>query len=128
MIVNVVAVAVGGAIGTALRYLAVAWLGRAYPGFPWGTVFVNVTGSLVMGVCAALLMERLPGGVGRAAAFMMTGVLGGFTTFSAFSLDAVLLIERGRSGAALGYMLGSVALSVAGLWLGLTLGRRMLGP
>ncbi len=125
---NLAAVAIGGAVGAGLRHLAVVWLGRSYPGFPWGTLCVNVAGSAAMGLLAVLLIERLPGSYGRLAPLLMTGVLGGFTTFSAFSLDAVFLLERGRVLSALGYMLGSVALSVGGLWLGLVLGRRVLAP
>ncbi len=128
MIAKLAIVAAGGALGAALRFLVVGWVGRSYPGFPFGTALVNVSGSVAMGLVAVVLIERMPGSFGRFAPFLMTGVLGGFTTFSAFSLDAVFLLERGRLGAALGYMLGSVALSVGGLWLGLVLGRRVLAP
>lgn len=122
-------VAAGGAIGATLRWLVVRWAAHAFgPGFPWGTVIVNVAGSAAMGILAVLLMERFPGAWGRYAPFLMTGVLGGFTTFSAFSLDALFLIERGRNLAAAGYMGASVVLSVAGLWAGLTLARGVWGP
>ena len=122
-------VATGGAIGAVLRWLVVRWATHVLgPGFPWGTLIVNVAGSLIMGVVAVLLMERFPGSWNRFAPFVMTGVLGGFTTFSAFSLDALYLIERGRNLAAAGYMGASVLLSVAGLWLGLTLARGVWGP
>ncbi|MDH3668660.1 MAG: fluoride efflux transporter CrcB [Paracoccaceae bacterium] len=122
-------VAVGGAIGATLRWLVVRWATHALgPGFPWGTVIVNVAGSVAMGVLAVLLMERFPGAWGRYAPFLMTGVLGGFTTFSAFSLDALFLIERGRNMAAAGYMGASVLLSIAGLWAGLALARGVWGP
>jgi CrcB protein len=120
-------VAAGGAIGASLRYLLAGWLGRAMGhGFPWGTLAVNVLGSAAMGVCAVMLMERFPGAWGRYAPFLMTGVLGGFTTFSAFSLDALYLIERGRMGAAAFYVGGSVILCILGLWLGLAAGRAVL--
>ena len=116
-------VALGGAIGAVLRWLGAAWVGRL-TGEGWlGTAFVNVAGSFVMGVLAAVMIERLPGSWGRYAPFAMTGVLGGFTTFSAFSLDALYLVERGRLAAAAGYVAGSVGLSILGLFLGLKLAR-----
>lgn len=115
-------VALGGAIGAALRYLSVAAMLRAVgPGFPFGTMAVNVAGSFLMGVAAVLVLEKFGGG--RAWAFAMTGVLGGFTTFSAYSLDAVYLIEKGRVAAAAGYIGGTVALCIAALMIGLWLGR-----
>ncbi len=116
-------VAVGGAIGAVLRLLGAGWVGRL-TGEGWlGTAFVNVAGCFAMGVLAVLMMERMPGSWGRFAPFAMTGVLGGFTTFSAFSLDTLYLIERGRHAAAAGYVAGSVVLSVLGLFLGLKLAR-----
>ncbi len=122
-------VAAGGAIGASLRWLIVRWAGHALGlAFPYGTLIVNVLGSLVMGVIAVIMMERLPGSWGRFAPFLMTGVLGGFTTFSAFSLDALFLIERGRNLAAVAYIGGSVVLSIAGLWAGLALARGVWGP
>ncbi len=123
------AVAAGGAIGASLRWLIVRWAGHALGlAFPYGTLIVNVLGSLVMGLAAVAMMERFPGSWGRFAPFLMTGVLGGFTTFSAFSLDALFLIERGRNLAAVAYIGGSVALSIAGLWAGLALARGVWGP
>ena len=122
-------VAAGGAIGASLRWLIVRWAGHALGlAFPYGTLIVNVLGSLVMGVAAVAMMERFPGSWGRLSPFLMTGVLGGFTTFSAFSLDALFLIERGRNLAAVAYIGGSVALSIAGLWAGLALARGVWGP
>lgn len=126
MIEKLALVAAGGAIGASLRLLAVTAFSRMAPGFPWGTVFVNVAGSFAMGVLAVVLMERVPGGWGRFAPFLLTGVLGGFTTFSAFSLDALFLIERGRMAAAAAYVAGSVLLSVGALWAGLLIARRAL--
>ena len=120
-------VAAGGAIGAVLRYLVVAGsLRLTGPGFPAGTMAVNVAGSFLMGLAAVALMERFPGSWRMAAPFLMTGVLGGFTTFSAFSLDALYLLERGRWAAAAVYVGGSVALSVAALAAGLALARRVL--
>ncbi|GMG83851.1 fluoride efflux transporter CrcB [Paralimibaculum aggregatum] len=124
----IAAVAAGGAIGASLRFLTVAWIGRLAPGFPWGTLAVNVLGSALMGLLAVALMERFPGSWGRMAPFLLTGVLGGFTTFSAFSLDALTLIERGRGLAAAAYAAASVGLAVGALWAGLKLGRAIWGP
>lgn len=119
-------VALGGALGALLRYLGVAGVMRAFGGgFPYGTLAVNVIGSLVMGVGAAIILEKTGGG--RLWAFLMTGVCGGFTTFSAFSLDAVFLMERGRGLAAAAYVGGSVAASIGALALGLWFGRAMIG-
>jgi len=121
---NIGMVALGGALGATLRYVTVGLAGRMLGhAFPWGTVIVNVAGSFVMGVLAVTLMDRFPGSWGRYAPLLMTGVLGGYTTFSAFSLDALYLIERGRSLAAAGYVGGSVLLSIAGLWAGMALAR-----
>ncbi|MEM6973335.1 MAG: fluoride efflux transporter CrcB [Pseudomonadota bacterium] len=120
----VFAVALGGAVGASARFLAVGAISRALPGFPWGTMMVNVAGSLIMGLLAVVLLEK--GQFGRFAPFLLTGVLGGFTTFSAFSLDALFLVERGRMLAAAGYIAGSVAASLAALALGLWLARRVL--
>ncbi|MGB0496959.1 MAG: fluoride efflux transporter CrcB [Rubricella sp.] len=112
-------VALGGALGAMLRYGAVTGIGRLTgAGFPWGTLTVNVLGSFLMGIAAVVLMHR-----GAAAPFVMAGVLGGFTTFSAFSLDAMRLIEAGRIGAATAYMGGSVLACVVALALGLALAR-----
>ena len=119
-------VALGGAIGAVLRYLAAGWAGRVAGELPLGTLFVNVVGSFVMGACAVLLVTRLPETASRLAPFAMTGVLGGFTTFSAFSLDAFRLYEAGRIGAAAAYVGGSVVLSIAGLVAGIALVRALL--
>ncbi|SEN90591.1 camphor resistance protein CrcB [Gemmobacter aquatilis] len=104
-------VALGGALGASLRYLANVSIQRiAGHGFPWHTLFVNVAGSAIMGGLMVALAHK--GGL-RFAPFLMTGVLGGFTTFSAFSMDAILLWERGQIGAAALYIGGSVLLSLA---------------
>lgn len=113
----------GGGLGSVLRHivnvLSARWLGTSYP---WGTMTVNVTGSLIMGLFAGYFAFR-----GDATQSMrlllMTGVLGGYTTFSAFSLDAMLLYERGMPGAAALYALLSVILSVGALAAGLGLVR-----
>jgi fluoride exporter len=128
MPIVILSVAAGGAIGATLRWAIVRWADHVLgPAFPYGTLIVNVGGSVVMGILAVLMMERFPGSWGRYSPFLMTGLLGGFTTFSAFSLDALFMIERGRNLAAAGYIGGSVALSIFGLWVGLTLARGVWG-
>ena len=124
---TLIAVACGGALGASLRYLTGGWALRTFgAGFPVGTLTVNVVGSLAMGILAALFVARGQGASAPLAAFAMTGVLGGFTTFSAFSLDAVTLIEKGRMLAAFGYVSVSVVASIAALFVGLTLTRMVL--
>ncbi|MEM1275926.1 MAG: fluoride efflux transporter CrcB [Pseudomonadota bacterium] len=126
MIGKLAIVAAGGAIGSGLRFLVGHWsLKLLGPGFPWGTMAVNVIGSFAMGVIAIVLLERVPGGFAKWSPFIMTGILGGFTTFSAFSLDALLLIEKGKAGLALGYIAASVCLSIGALWAGFTLTRAL---
>ena len=124
MILTLTQVALGGAMGASLRYLTNVGAVRLFgPGFPWGTMIANVLGSFLMGVLFVVLAQK--GGM-RAAPFLLTGVLGGFTTFSAFSLDAVTLWERGASVAALGYVAGSVVLSLAALGAGMIMARQMI--
>ena len=92
-------------------------------GFPWGVFAANVLGSFLMGIAAAILLEKID--APRFSAFVMPGVLGGFTTFSAFSLDAMRMIEDGRAGVAALYIGGSVAIAIAALALGLFIGRAL---
>lgn len=113
-------VALGGAIGATLRY-AVASVFSAT--FPFATMTVNVIGSLAMGLLVGILARTLPPMQEEIRLFTAVGVLGGFTTFSAFSLDAVTLFERGDSAGAAVYVLGSVVLSIAALFAGLALTR-----
>ncbi|MCT4556553.1 MAG: fluoride efflux transporter CrcB [Pelagimonas sp.] len=121
MFANLIQVALGGAIGASARYLTgMAALRLLGPGFPWGTLIVNVLGSFLMGVLVVGLLH-LSGN--RFAPLLMTGLLGGFTTFSAFSLDAITLYERGDVTLAGAYVLASVLLSLAALFAGLTLAR-----
>ncbi|MEM6891270.1 MAG: fluoride efflux transporter CrcB [Pseudomonadota bacterium] len=118
-------VALGGALGASLRHLwGAAVLRFAGPqDFPIAILCANVLGSFIMGVFVVLAAKK---GLTHYAPFVMTGVLGGFTTFSAFSLEAVRLIERGDTGSAGLYVGLSVALSVGGLMLGLWLMRSLL--
>jgi len=118
-------VALGGALGASLRWLwGVALFRLAGPTeFPVAILSVNVLGSFLMGAFVALAAQR---GLTHLSPFVMTGLLGGFTTFSAFSLEAMTLIERGALGQATLYMALSVGLSVAGLALGLWLARGVL--
>ncbi len=119
-------VALGGALGASLRFLSGAAILRAMgSGFPYGTMFVNVVGSFLMGLLAFYLMERMDGSFSRYAPFLMTGLLGGFTTFSAYSLDALYLLERGRYASASVYMGGSVVLAIGALFLGMTIARSL---
>ncbi|RMH48380.1 MAG: fluoride efflux transporter CrcB [Alphaproteobacteria bacterium] len=114
-------VALGGALGASLRYLvSVGAMRLLGPGFPWATLFVNVVGSFAMGVIVVVLAHK---DATRLAPFLMTGLLGGFTTFSAFSLDVATLVERGQPGLALGYAGASVLLSLAAMALGLVFTR-----
>jgi CrcB protein len=123
MIWTLIQVALGGAIGSSLRYLsnvgAMRWFG---PNFPYGTIFVNILGSFAMGVLVVFLAHK---GGNRFAPLLMTGVLGGFTTFSAFSLDSFTLWQRGDNLVALGYVLGSVVLSFSALIAGVYLTREV---
>lgn len=118
MMMNLLQVALGGAVGASARYLVnVGAMRMVGPGFPWGTLAVNVLGSFLMGVLVTYLAYR-DGGM-RYAPLLTTGLLGGFTTFSAFSLDALTIWERGQHGLAATYVLASVALSLAAIVLAL---------
>ena len=115
----------GGGLGAMLRHLVNVTCARCIGlEFPWGTFIINITGSTVMGLIAGYLAFK-----GEASQpwrlFVMTGILGGYTTFSAFSLDAALLYERGELGLSAIYVIGSVALSIAGLFGGLALMRHL---
>ena len=113
----------GAGIGGALRHGVNVAATRLFGfGFPFGTLTVNVVGSFLMGLCAGYFAFR-PGMSQHVRLFLTTGILGGFTTFSAFSLDAALLIERNALGAAAGYMVGSVAAGLAALFFGLAIFR-----
>lgn len=124
MLSTLLQVALGGAIGASARYLtsvgAVRILGA---GFPWGTLAVNVIGSFLMGLLVVVLAQR---DETRLAPFLLTGILGGFTTFSAFSLDAMALYERGETMLAAFYVGASVILSLSALALAMVVAREVL--
>ncbi len=117
----------GAGIGGALRHgVNVGCARMCGAAFPWGTLTVNVVGSFIMGVLAGWLAFRAGEGWSQPLRlFLTTGLLGGFTTFSAFSLDAVLIWERGQIGLAAAYVAASVVLSIAGLLAGLALIRTL---
>jgi len=115
-------VAAGGAIGAAARYgVGTAALRLFGPGFPWGTLAVNLVGGFAMGVLAGTIPADARGSSLRL--LLAVGVLGGFTTFSAFSLEVVLMLERGEIGPALLYVAASVIGAVLLLWAGLNVAR-----
>lgn len=118
-------VAFGGALGSAARYGVNIWSSRLFGAeFPWHTFIVNVLGCFIMGALVELMALKLNVG-NDTRAFLTTGILGGFTTFSAFSLDFALLVERKSYGAALAYGTGSVALSLIAVFAGLSLIRTL---
>jgi CrcB protein len=122
---QVLAIAGGGAVGAVLRY----WLSSGVytltgRGFPYGTLVVNVLGSLVMGFLYIWLLERMPGGV-AVRAFLLVGLLGAFTTFSTFSLETLNLMEAGQIARAALNTLLSVVLCVAAAALGVMLARQL---
>jgi fluoride exporter len=115
----------GGGLGATLRHAVNVACARGFgTAFPYGTFIINITGSIMMGLIAGYLAFK-----GEASQpwrlFVMTGILGGYTTFSAFSLDTALLYERSEIGLALFYVLGSVVLSIAGVFAGLALVRHL---
>jgi CrcB protein len=113
-----VLVGIGGALGAMLRYFVSGLLPAA-----WGTAVINIAGSLAMGLLAGLLARVLPAGQEEIRLFVAVGILGGFTTFSAFSLDTVTLWQRGDVVGAGLYVLVSVVVSILGLFAGLWLAR-----
>lgn len=122
---HILAIALGGSIGAVLRYLASTGLhllvGR---GFPYGTLLVNVLGSLIMGLLYVLLVERLAVGV-EWRAVLLIGMLGAFTTFSTFSMETFALFEDGENIKALLNIILSVSLCLVAVWLGVATGRRL---
>ena len=121
MISTILQVAVGGAIGASLRFTAGLALARfSSPSFPIAVLSVNILGSFLMGCCVVIAMER---NLTHLQPLVMTGVLGGFTTFSTFSLEAFTLFENGQTATAGLYVLLSVALSLLAISAGILLAR-----
>jgi|TARA_A100000171_G_C2101748_1_gene130086 CrcB protein len=117
------AVALGGAVGASGRYLFAAQALRLMgPGFPWGTLGVNILGSFAMGVLVEMLALRFSVSP-EMRVFLVTGLLGGFTTFSAFSLDVSLMIQKGELPLAALYVAGAVTGSILALFFGLWVSR-----
>ncbi|PCJ33518.1 MAG: fluoride efflux transporter CrcB [Alphaproteobacteria bacterium] len=112
-------VAIGGALGASLRYLVALNVA-----FPLGTLAVNVIGSFLMGLMVIMLASK---GLDRFMPLVLTGMLGGFTTFSAFSLDTLQLYEAGRAGEAALYVLASVVLSLVAVFLAVWIARGIFG-
>lgn len=119
------AIAAGGALGSVLRYGLSTWVHSfAGRGFPYGTLAVNVLGCLAMGFLFVLLVERM-GENSVLRAGLLIGVLGGFTTFSAFSIETFNLIEQGALVKATGNMAASLVLCIGATWLGVLLARQL---
>jgi CrcB protein len=116
--VNTLLVAIGGAAGSVLRYWASVWVVARAGGALWGTLFVNLTGSFLMGMIAVAFREHAV-----ARQLVMVGFLGGYTTFSAFSLQTLELFQKGQPGLALANVALSVILCLLGVWLGTLAGR-----
>jgi CrcB protein len=124
--VNVLLVALGGAIGAAARYLVGIWLvARLGAGFPWGTFFVNVTGSFLIGIVLHLVEQgTLPAG---ARLFLAVGILGGYTTFSSFSYETLQLLNGGDVVPVLSNVLGQLLIGFLGVYLGVVFARSLGG-
>jgi crcB protein len=122
---QIAAIAGGGAVGALLRFWVAGWvyglLGRS---FPWGTLAVNVSGSLLMGFLYVMLVERLAVAP-EWRALLLVGFLGAFTTFSTFSLETLTLIEDGQLLRAMANVLLSVVLCIGAAWVGMVLGRQL---
>ncbi|PSM19553.1 fluoride efflux transporter CrcB [Nitratireductor sp. StC3] len=124
---DIAIIAAGGAIGASLRHLTgLLFLRLLGPGFPWATLSVNIVGGFAMGLFVELLARRV-GAPPELRLFVATGLLGGFTTFSAFSLEVALLWERGAVGLAAFYMAASMIGAVGALFCGLWLARALAG-
>jgi CrcB protein len=120
----VLLVGIGGALGSIARYLSGVAVGRVWPSsFPLATMLINITGSLIMGLFIGWLARTTPAWQADARLFFAVGVLGGFTTLSSFSLDTVVLLERGEVAQAAVYVTVSIAVSIVALLVGLWLMR-----
>jgi len=123
---HILLVALGGAVGSVARYLTGQATLRLFgPGFPWGTLAVNIVGSLAIGILAELIARRFESSP-ELRLLIITGFLGGFTTFSAFSLEVSVMAERGDYVWAAAYILVSIVISVAAVFAGLALVRSFI--
>lgn len=123
---HVLLVAIGGAVGSVCRYLAGVVALRLFgPAFPWGTLIVNLTGSFAIGVLTELLARRFNAPM-ELRVLLVTGFLGGFTTFSSFSLDTIILYERGAFALAAAYVMASVVLSLGATFAGMAVIRGLI--
>ena len=121
---TILAVATGGALGSVARYLVGFYFGRTFgTEFPWGTLFINISGSFLIGAFAESFALRWNADLATRV-FLITGICGGYTTFSAFSLETATLINRGAIAAAASYVVSSVVLSIGALYAALLLMRR----
>lgn len=116
------AVAAGGVLGTLARYGVGQLLATPGHGFPWSTFLVNVSGALLLGTLLVLLLERFPPSR-YARAFLATGFLGAYTTFSTYMVETVLLARDGYESRATAYLLGSLVAGLSATWLGIVIGR-----
>jgi CrcB protein len=124
--IQILLVAIGGAIGSVARYLTGQLTFRLFgPNFPWGTLTVNVIGSLAIGIFAELIARKFSA-TPELRLLLITGFLGGFTTFSAFSLDVAVLIERGSTLSAFIYLIASMLISLLAVFAGLAIVRAIL--
>jgi CrcB protein len=116
-------IALGGAAGSLMRYLVSGWVQRGFgPAFPWGTFVVNLTGCFAMGLLAGLFQHRFLAG-SEIRLLLLVGLLGGYTTFSTFTLETLRLVQDGSLAAAAMNGMGSPLLALAGTWLGDLLAR-----
>ncbi|MBI1236357.1 MAG: fluoride efflux transporter CrcB [Alphaproteobacteria bacterium] len=123
---NILLIAAGGALGAVSRHLTGQFFLRTIgPDWPYGTFAVNVIGGLIMGGFIGWLAQAGRADANELRAFFAVGLLGGFTTFSAFSLDVVVMIERRAYGDAIGYVAASAILSILALFVGLMIARRI---
>jgi fluoride exporter len=123
MIKNLLLVGLGGAIGSMARYLCQRWFSLNYPQhFPWGTFAVNISGCLLIGVFWGLVFKSFPENE-HWKLFLMTGICGGYTTFSAYTLESVGLLKEQRPGLFFSYVIGSVALGLVATWVGMKITR-----
>ncbi len=114
-----ITIAAGGAIGSVLRYVGGQWVNElSKGGFPYGTLAVNVVGSLLIGIAAGWLLRETQEARPVLQAFLITGIMGGFTTFSAFSLETIILLQRGATSTAFAYISASILITLGACALG----------